>query len=360
MEPPSTLKEYVESQDRLDREARDMFPYDFSSCSFNQGYVKQQVFACKTCSPTGETDQRGGVCYSCSITCHGEHDLIELFNRRAFRCDCGTPAMGGKECCITHETRPVNAQNTYNDNYENVFCYCKKEYDADKEDGTMYQCLLCEDWFHDRCIRESEELSDDELFEHYLCHNCVHKESWLRRYTAVEGFCVSPKDGLARTEPSGESSGEAIAKRKFTAEFDNDRDENEHKRRNTETRTDPVKVEEMAGTECSLFLLDSFRTQFCACAGCTHRIAGLPALATEEEVYDPPIDDQDDNESSFEAGSRALEQTLQAMPRDKAIEGLLAFNKLKDHITTCLKPLADSGEIITSEHVRNFFESRPK
>lgn len=35
-----------------------------------------------------------GVCYGCSLRCHLQHEIEELFFKRGFRCDCGTPRSG--------------------------------------------------------------------------------------------------------------------------------------------------------------------------------------------------------------------------------------------------------------------------
>lgn len=377
----SSLAAYVEAQDRLDREAREMFPYDFSTCSVDEGYVKQQVFACLTCMRESHADHAGGVCYSCSITCHGEHDLVELFNRRAFKCDCGTPLVGQNACTITNTKRDSNLENEYNDNFKNIFCYCRVNYDPSTEDCVMFQCLLCENWFHDKCIRAEEDLPDEESFEHYICRSCADKVPWLCRYHDLYAAAISKsnipdvhldsnrqKRSFSQVEGLADQYGPSgpIAKQVRLAEPAD-------KARVSSTQPSS---REMLGERAvdsieracrwamlpnttalkgrSIFLPEDFRDYFCRCSDCQTRLDSLPALAREEEVYDPPIDD--DNESSYDAGTRALGATLQALPREQAIEGLLAFHSLKNHITDCLRPLVEKGETITSEHIRGFFK----
>ena len=368
MEVPASLKEYVESQDKLDKEAREMFPYDFSTCSYDQGYVKQQIYACKTCEPIDGETQHGGVCYSCSISCHGEHDLIELFDRRNFRCDCGTARMGMQDCCIKKERRSINHLNQYNENFDNIFCSCKQLYDPINESGTMYQCLLCEDWFHDRCIAKEDMIPNEADFEHFICSTCVHASSWLRSYQGRPGFSADPS---TRDEPAAGQKRQGrtletdvVKKPRMGSRTPTDQIITPPEQITTklENHNDVVQctwadLEPYSGSERNLFLVDGFRDIFCQCEECQTRMSSCQALLREEEVYDPPMD-EDDNESTYDAGSRAMENTLQALPRDKAIEGILAFNKLKEHITACLKPLAESGEIITKDHVRQFFEKQ--
>ena len=50
--------------------------------SISQGYVKRQaLYACASCDTTGPA----GVCLACSLTCHKDHELYELYTKR-FEC----------------------------------------------------------------------------------------------------------------------------------------------------------------------------------------------------------------------------------------------------------------------------------
>lgn len=61
-----------------------------------QGYIRQALYACKTCS--SQKNIRAGVCLACSFHCHEGHELVELYTKRNFRCDCGNSKFGNKEC----------------------------------------------------------------------------------------------------------------------------------------------------------------------------------------------------------------------------------------------------------------------
>src|SRR4051794_23730934 len=53
-----------------------------------QGYKSRQpLYSCKTCF--AETGQQAGICYGCSENCHEGHDLVEMYTKRNFSCDCG-------------------------------------------------------------------------------------------------------------------------------------------------------------------------------------------------------------------------------------------------------------------------------
>ena len=102
-----TANDIISAQEALENEARDTLPFDPNSCSHELGYLRQPIYACKTCPLSSS----GGFCGACSVSCgHSGHDLVELFHRRNFRCDCGT---GLGSCSIDkRQGAPKNDQNT--------------------------------------------------------------------------------------------------------------------------------------------------------------------------------------------------------------------------------------------------------
>ncbi|KAL8769657.1 MAG: hypothetical protein Q9209_004454 [Squamulea sp. 1 TL-2023] len=171
-----TASEFINSQLQLEADAREALPYAFEHCTQPLGPLRQNLFSCLTCNPPPKSSSDpytpAAVCYSCSIACHGEHELVELFNRRNFTCDCGTTRLPATSPCTlrvdptTGVKGPVHSQlaateNTYNQNFRNRFCGCGELYDAHTEKGTMFQCLglagekdggCGEDWWHPECI----------------------------------------------------------------------------------------------------------------------------------------------------------------------------------------------------------------
>jgi E3 ubiquitin-protein ligase UBR7 len=124
--------------------------------------------------------------------------------------------------------------NHYNHNFQNRFCGCGEEYDADQEKGTMFQCLglgtvetggCGEDWWHPECLMglsrdwrmrarsttnepkiENGGLPSSEIpqfdqdisgppefpheddFEAMLCFKCVESNPWIKQYADAPGF----------------------------------------------------------------------------------------------------------------------------------------------------------------------------
>ncbi|KAF2853914.1 hypothetical protein T440DRAFT_293581 [Plenodomus tracheiphilus IPT5] len=175
-ESSQTAAEFIKEQLSLEAEAREALPYQFDTCTRDLGPLRQSLYACLTCNPPpaspAQVHTSAGVCYSCSISCHGEHTLVELFNKRDFICDCGTTripemtpctlrinATTGQKGDVTGEESAKS--NKYNQNFQNKFCGCGEDYDAHQEKGTMFQCLglgTCEeggcgeDWWHPECL----------------------------------------------------------------------------------------------------------------------------------------------------------------------------------------------------------------
>ncbi|WEW59141.1 RING-type E3 ubiquitin-protein ligase [Emydomyces testavorans] len=244
-----TAAEFIDEQLKLEADAREALPYSFDSCTRPLGALRQILFSCLTCNPPPPDPSApytpAGVCYSCSISCHGEHTLVELFNKRNFVCDCGTTRLPSTSPCTLRvdpktDAKPVHseepaAENKYNQNFRNRFCCCGDTYDPHQEKGTMFQCLglgsvetggCGEDWYHPECLvglprnwnsalqkqqgdqTESKEepsatveehcgnedpplppgFPGEDDFETFLCYKCLDSNPWLKRYAGTPGF----------------------------------------------------------------------------------------------------------------------------------------------------------------------------
>lgn len=146
------------------------------TCTKILGPLRQNVFACLTCNPPPSSSSSdwtpAGVCYACSVQCHGEHELVEIFQKRNFTCDCGTTRIPATSPCTLRTNTETNtrggvhseepdANNKYNQNFRNRFCGCECDYDPFQQKGTMFQCLglgttetggCGEDWYHPGCL----------------------------------------------------------------------------------------------------------------------------------------------------------------------------------------------------------------
>lgn len=205
-----TALDYLNQQSKLEKQAKELMPYDPNTCTYVYGPIRQTLFACLSCYDNTE-ENLNGICYSCSIQCHSDHDLVELFTKRDFTCDCGTTRISKNGCCKLRyaplknkcsrsnnnnnnsvdelaiagsdstnsvtDLHTVNSSrrnslkevwqnipaddipsssNQYNQNFKGLFCSCHQQYNPEQETGNMIQCnfgLVCgEEWYHEECI----------------------------------------------------------------------------------------------------------------------------------------------------------------------------------------------------------------
>lgn len=104
--------------------------------------------------------------------------------------------------------------------------------------------------------------------------------------------------------------------------------------------------------EGDVFLTEGWRGRWCRCSRCFPSLSDHPYLLEEEETYEPP-EDPDSALSLEELGMRALER----LPRDRAIDGIRAFNDMRDDLLAYLRPFAQEGRIVGEADVRQFFET---
>jgi len=208
VEQTVTIREYMDGIEAEELEADLVLGGDDGDeCTYAAGYLKRQaVFSCLTCVPDGVA----GVCTACCLACHDGHEVVELWTKRNFRCDCGNSKFGGHLCKLNPEKDPANPGNSYNQNFKGSYCTCSRPYpDPEaKEQVEMIQCCICEDWFHEDHIGldSAEKIPCDEdgepLFEDFICHKCSPVCSFLKLY---------PDSVLASSKQTSASPSQAVA-----------------------------------------------------------------------------------------------------------------------------------------------------
>ncbi|KAH9896876.1 hypothetical protein C8Q73DRAFT_641835 [Cubamyces lactineus] len=434
----ATLTSVLESQASLVQEAALALPHQFSQCTYSLGHIRQAVYLCLTCARASPSSSTRGICSACSIACHTDHEQLELFPKRGFRCDCPTRALA--HACTLHTTlEEPNEGNVYGRNFEAVFCRCGRPYDAEKERETMIQCLACEDWFHESCLNLRERPSSREPtpaadpadddgasdasssglppplicaddYDALVCSECVRKIDALRRIAGTPGAlmavrtcedeswrvigkdepkevntidvvgagdrsendtratpesCVTggkrerspvggqePEAKRARVSPEVGLLSECLAPKqdpritKLLSRLDSGVLSNE------DANGDLQKPERYLGAG-DVFLAEGWRDRWCRCRDCIPSLQAHPYLLEEEETYEPP-EDPDSGLSLEELGMRAL----QRLPREKAINGIMAFNAMRDDLMKHLRPFAEGGREVTEADIRAFFDAR--
>lgn len=105
----------------------------------------------------------------------------------------------------------------------------------------------------------------------------------------------------------------------------------------------------------SLFLKEDFRDHLCRCATCFPLLTLNPCLLEEEDTYEPPVSEPSEAGSSAGSLFDRGEKALNSMDRVKAIEGVMAFNKLKEKLTPFFREFAESGKAISAEDIKEHF-----
>ncbi|XP_042429142.1 putative E3 ubiquitin-protein ligase UBR7 isoform X1 [Zingiber officinale] len=183
-----TIGEYIEELEAEELEADLVLGGDEGKeCTYPGGYMKRQaIFSCLTCVPSGNA----GVCTACSLSCHDGHEVVELWTKRKFRCDCGNSKFGEFSCKLHPDKEPENTGNSYNQNFRGCYCTCGRPYpDPDaKEQIEMIQCCICEDWFHENHLglNSLDKIPRDEdgepVYDDFVCEKCASIFSFLKLY----------------------------------------------------------------------------------------------------------------------------------------------------------------------------------
>jgi E3 ubiquitin-protein ligase UBR7 len=475
-EDSQTAADFIRDQMQLEADAREALPYKIDNCTKPLGALRQSVFACLTCNPPPEDpkapyENAAGVCYACSVQCHGEHNLVEIFTKRNFTCDCGTTRFPKTSPCTlrvnpTTNTRgdvhseEADANNRYNQNFRNRFCGCECDYDPFQQKGTMFQCLglgthetggCGEDWWHPGCLvglgpnwfekteagklaesavqpksetttdtaalaTISEEVAEptepqvgntpedpedddpppppgfpaEDDFEAFLCYKCVDTFPWIKRYAGSPGF-LAPV--YHRSEQSGNGIPAPTAavdqiskKRKADGEVEESQDSKRRKSEDnplissekpitttigeptttsatsTQTPASACKLDSLPPApegQFSLFFQEGFREKICHCSSCFPLLVPHPQLVEEEETYEPPVSEDGSENGGSTHGSGSLldrgESALRNVDRVRAIEGVMAYNHLKDKLKPFFQQFAESGQAISAEDIKQYF-----
>eukprot|EP01099_Mayorella_cantabrigiensis_P006847 TRINITY_DN5853_c0_g1_i1.p1 TRINITY_DN5853_c0_g1~~TRINITY_DN5853_c0_g1_i1.p1 ORF type:complete len:454 (-),score=102.23 TRINITY_DN5853_c0_g1_i1:60-1421(-) len=360
-----TLGEILAQEQALEEEATAQLQGDWGderACTYGQGYHSQPVYSCKTCLQTKKQNSQDeselfGMCFGCSMNCHVDHEIFELFEKRDFRCDCGTSSCpipcSLQPASETRETR--NQKNHYDHNFEGLYCWCNQQYDEKTE---MIQCYICQDWFHVDCIEErlqakknQEEIPQDNEkkklmpdlsdFQTFICDSCS-----ATRFS----FVLS-------------SSGTFLDHRPFSTSFlayPTERKESQA----SSSEQDPKRE------RGCLFLKKGWKKSICKCQNClslfqNHCVSFLEDKQDEdtdgdEEEDEPGIEGSEKSQEGFKNSNSIIEETtsqlLQSIPSvvDR-LELIYRYNTLSDRLKAFLAPFAQSGVAVTKEDIEGFF-----
>uniref|UniRef100_A0A8D8RW95 E3 ubiquitin-protein ligase UBR7 n=1 Tax=Cacopsylla melanoneura TaxID=428564 RepID=A0A8D8RW95_9HEMI len=198
-----TLGEVLALQDHLEESAVAVLgAADDKNCMYSEGYIKRQaLYACLTCTP--DVCDPAGFCLACNYHCHEGHNIVELYTKRNFRCDCGNSKFGDKKCNLEPVKDAVNVNNIYNQNFKGKYCSCSRPYPDDENPNSdeMIQCALCEDWYHTGHLgNDTGSVPSAEEYCEMCCASCVNKYPVLKLYPQLLVKETKEDDGAAKNE----------------------------------------------------------------------------------------------------------------------------------------------------------------
>ncbi|CAG4934454.1 unnamed protein product [Parnassius apollo] len=184
-----TMMDVLQEQQDFEEDANAVLgASDDKNCTYTKGYIKRQaLYACMTCCSDAKIDpsKRAGVCLACSLACHENHELIELYTKRNFRCDCGNPKFNSHPCQFNPNKTELNEDNKYNQNYSGLYCICQRPYPDPEStvEDEMIQCIVCEDWLHASHL--DAVVPSNDLYSEMICKNCMEKNEFLHDYSSI-------------------------------------------------------------------------------------------------------------------------------------------------------------------------------
>lgn len=188
-----TMLDVIEREDKLEEEASAVLGFsDEKNCTYPKGYIaRQALYSCATCS--NESGSPAAICLACSLECHENHELFELYTKRNVRCDCGNSKFKVGFVCKLMDKQttkePSNESNKYNHNFSGRYCVCDKRYPPDENDDSaeasdeMWQCIVCEDWYHTKHLGAKELPTK---FDELVCGPCTDKLDFIHYYKNID------------------------------------------------------------------------------------------------------------------------------------------------------------------------------
>lgn len=310
---------------------------------------------------------------------------------------------------------PFNEENKYNHNFSGRYCTCDKKYPPDEGDDSaesqdeMWQCIVCEDWYHTKHLGASELPGK---FEELICGPCVDKLDFVHYYRNFDDETKSnlnraaeqktePDEAQTKCEPTSGSTvfGAAANPEVSTSsactlaagKSDNicESDTNDSQAENkdpgygsttnasgSQAKNDCIleglkndylatktsgqstsdKVEPSKGP---LFWSDcEWRSYLCRCQNC------LDMYKAKECEY---LLDDKDTVQYYEAQGKAIAKNngspmergmtaLNGMNRAAVVEALHGYDELKADLSDYLRKFADTKKVVREEDIHEFFQ----
>ncbi|KAL3619179.1 hypothetical protein CASFOL_036749 [Castilleja foliolosa] len=373
-EPTISIGDYLKAVEEEELEADLVLGGDEGKeCTYSKGYVKRQaVFSCLTCTPDGNA----GICTACSLSCHEGHDILELWTKRNFRCDCGNSKFGEFYCKLSASKDVENSENKYNHNFKGTYCTCDQPYpDPNVEEQVeMIQCCVCEDWFHEEHIglQPNDKIPRDEegepLYMDFICQGCAPVCSFLNYYPQIISAPETTSDTLDRKAVSENTHPTSPANTTNSATVSNA--DGVIKKCNTEAAgpSTTCLIQDLVGNPITdennkpLFLFKNWREILCRCEKCSdlyaqQRISFLPDKEDSIAEYERMAKQRRSENMQKQEGDEM--NFLNNLGHVEKMEILSGISDMKNEIFSFLES-SDPSKVITTADVQQVFENLAK
>jgi E3 ubiquitin-protein ligase UBR7 len=233
---------------------------------------------------------------------------------------------------------------------------------------------------------------EEDDFDGFICYKCVDANPWIKRYAETKGFlgpvfkrstAPSPETGLLAKAEEAISSNILNSKKRKSDDDEESEASGPSKRLKDETSDPTAKITSTETAETSekpaietpackykallptqtgqfsLFFKSGFRDYLCRCSDCFPDLKKHNQLLEEEEIYEPELSESGDGDGASTAGSGSIlergESALKNVDRVRAIEGVMAYNHLKDQLKPFFQQFAESGKAIGAEDIKAHF-----
>lgn len=240
---------------------------------------------------------------------------------------------------------------------------------------------------------------EEDDFEGFICYKCVDANPWIKRYAGTPGFlgpifkrstAPSPEKQLPDLSKDSITSALAISKKRKADDDEESNTSSTSKRRKddvlavtaeTASATDipsaigpsdepkpttdensACKAKELPPApegQMSLFFKADFRDHLCHCSECFPQLSKNNQLLEEEESYEPELSESEHRDGASTVGSGSIydrgENALKNVDRVRAIEGVMAYNHLKDKLKPFFQQFAESGKAISADDIKAHF-----
>lgn len=286
---------------------------------------------------------------ACSLHCHDKHELVELYTKRNFQCDCGLKE--GSAVCQLDPTKVKVARNTnqYNQNFAGLYCQCHRPYPDPENSLTdeMIQCVVCEDWHHSTHLNRKVPSSDS--FDEMICGLCMDKHIFINDYAGLSISEVEDADGSAvlnvtsldESALNGEEASSPGAKRiKLT-------DDACMRPKNVSSSSKGL----------ATFWKDGWRKSLCKCSAC---------MKLYEEENAKFLCDLEDTTQFYEEKGKGKErpseymaslEALSSLPRVNQIDAITSYNQMKEKLFEFLQTFVVNNQIVTESDIQRFFRN---